>query len=212
MHLLAAHVKVLHSLLHLRIFGACRCITTALFSVAVISARVVESDPSSHPMISVLCLLLRSSHARLPTQCARFRCHLQDPAGSFLKSILLLSTNLRHCNWRGCQLARSCLHFGNLPVVLRGRSSCHFKMNSSSSAMFFLARLSRSFLSLNSLWLASADTFSINSVSPSLCSPAGFFQDHFIDHFTRRFHEARHHVARLMGTDENVFHQGRMPR
>ena len=56
------------------------------FSVAIISARVVESDPSGHPMISVLCLLLlRSSHARPPTQCTRFRCHLQDPAGSSQK-------------------------------------------------------------------------------------------------------------------------------
>ena len=60
------------SFLHLCIFGACRCITTALHSVAMISARVVEradSITSSHPIIPVLCLLLRGSHARLPTQC-----------------------------------------------------------------------------------------------------------------------------------------------
>ena len=72
---------VLHNFLHLCIFGACRCITTALFSVAVVSARVVErsdSITSSHPMIPVLCLLLRSSHARLPTQYARYRFHLQS--------------------------------------------------------------------------------------------------------------------------------------
>ena len=58
--------------LHLCIFGACRCITTALFSVAVVSAKVVERLDSitwSHPMIPVLCLLLRSSQARQPTQC-----------------------------------------------------------------------------------------------------------------------------------------------
>ena len=72
---------ILHNFLHLCIFGACRCITTALFSVAVVSARVVERSDSitwSHPMILVLCLLLRSCHARLPTQYARYRFHLQS--------------------------------------------------------------------------------------------------------------------------------------
>ena len=60
------------SFLHLCIFRACRCITTALFPVAVVCARAMErsdSITSNHPMIPVHCLLLRCCHARPPTQC-----------------------------------------------------------------------------------------------------------------------------------------------
>ena len=118
-------------LLYLCIFGACRCITTALFSVAVVSARAMErsdSITSSHPMIPVHCLLLRSSHVRLPTQCiVRIISQLQSlhlamlPARSELSAIQ--QSSLLNC-------------------ALCPQSSCHSNINSSSSAILLLGTTS----------------------------------------------------------------------
>ena len=120
------------SFLHLCIFGACRCITTALFPVAVVSARVVErsdSSTSSHPMIPVLCLLLRGSHARPPTQCiVRIFTQLQSSQLAMLPARSELSAIL--------------------PFELRRVCSFHFTqtLNSSSSAILLLGMIFRELL------------------------------------------------------------------
>ena len=142
---------------HLCIFGACRCITTALFSVAVFSARVMErsdSITSSHPMIPVLCLLLRIIHARLPTQMHM----LSIPS----------SVSFSHCNLRCCQLAQSCLQFNNPPFLNCALCRPHVSqtLSSSSSAILLLGTTSGSFLSL-----ASADAFfkKLNPTAHAYC-------------------------------------------
>ena len=142
------------SFLHLCIFDTCRCITTALFSVAVVSAKVMErsdSITSSHPMIPVLCLRLR-----VVTQDHQRNAHA-------------INSIFSHCDLRCCQLAQSCLQFSNPPFgTARYVRSLHVTqtLNSSSSATLLLGTTSGSFLSLNFLWLASASAFSTNLVRP----------------------------------------------
>ena len=85
------------------------------------------SITSSHPMIPVLCLLLRSCHARLPNA---------------IRTVSVPSSvSFSHCNLRCCQLAQSCPAIQQsslLNCALCLQSSCHsntefFKLAHSSS-------------------------------------------------------------------------------